>query len=111
VGSEIRFTVLERVGPTVNEYVKSHVFKKDAFARESSRKLLVIVLNVVKLSQRLHSEVIVHGDINFGNIAFERKVDGSAEIEHEELVLLNFEFAGLMNQESTRKEYGLPRNI
>jgi hypothetical protein len=66
------YTVLERVGPTLNEYVKSHVFKKDAFARESYRKLRVIVLNVVKLSQRLHSEGIVHGDINFGNIAFKR---------------------------------------
>jgi len=105
---EGRFIVIDRVGPSVDSFIRSEIHTKSA-TRESTRMMLVVVRKAAGLLERLHAEGIVHGDFHFGNTAFKNRVVSETNLENEDLVLIDFQYSQIVNEsEKKTKKSGLP---
>jgi hypothetical protein len=92
--STVRFLVHEPVGPTLSSYFEALSHNNDpSFAL----KVFASVRQSLELLHKLSATAYTHGDIHFGNIAFKRVISAeelmAVNPAHEELVLLNFQFA------------------
>ena len=98
LGTEVRFLVQEKVGPTVDKYIKHLEGKLDG-SSENDLKLLRAVLIIARktfyMIQRLHLHGIVHGDIHGSNIAFtDIDVDfDTVDISQSSFVMIDFGLA------------------
>jgi serine/threonine protein kinase len=98
LGTEVRFLVQEKVGPTVDRYIK-HLERKLDGSSENDLRLLRAAITIARktfyMVQRLHLYGIVHGDIHGSNIAFtDVDVDfDTVDITHSSFVMIDFGLA------------------
>jgi serine/threonine protein kinase len=93
IRAEVRFIVMEQVGPSVGDYMSW--LRKQPVSTSSARfeqVALILSVKVTNLFQQFHEAGFVHNDIHGGNIAFRRKVSDFSEIdvETDDLVLIDF---------------------
>jgi hypothetical protein len=91
-GTQVRFMVQAKVGPSVNDYFKRLNQSKAAAAeRNLVVNAVAIAIKSLDLIRRLHEHGIIHGDIHGGNIAFKnplvRMTDSLRDLD---LVLIDF---------------------
>jgi serine/threonine protein kinase len=91
-GSQSRFIVYEKVGPSIREFLGwLKVTQPDRYFKG----VMTIGRKVLDMLQQLHSRGIVHGDIHDDHILFKRAVSHINEIdlESDELVFVDFSSA------------------
>lgn len=91
-GTQVRFMVQDKVGPSVNDYFRRLNQSKAAAAeRNLVVNAVAIAIKALDLIRRLHQRGIIHGDVHGGNIAFKnpvvRMTDSLTDLD---LVLIDF---------------------
>ena len=93
-GTTLRFLVMEKAGPSVNEYLRSFVNETHSWPALAKRAI-ELTISTIRLLKKLHDNGIVHGDVHGGNILFAYPYRDSSEVPPEDnsLVFVDFEYA------------------
>ena len=103
--SELRMTVMQIVGQSVDAYLKW--FREQSGSGAAYfRAVMHMTLKTLRLIESLHSHGVVHGDIHGGNIVFrDGKPMQEYDMETDELMLIDFGMASFFPDQHLQSDH------